>query len=301
MSGRPGSSAKRRILLAGVVCGIGIVLVLLTYSFFIEPDRLIVNNQSIELQSSSEFIRNLKIVVWSDLHAGSEFIDTDKIEKVVELTNQQKPDLVFLLGDFVSQVRGTSEPRPLNFPIEKAAKILGGLKARNGVFAVIGNHDDWYDREAVTSELTSAGIKVLFDSVEEVAIDGGSISLIGLRDFLSIGNEAEYAARIKELGSKSMSKDLIVLAHNPDSLELMIRKSSVPSNTRLFLAGHTHGGQVWLPLLGRPIVPSNYGQKYAAGRGEAGGVKFFVTTGIGTSLLPVRFMVPPEIAVLEFK
>src|SRR5204863_138767 len=92
--------------------------------------------------------------------------------------------------------------------------------------------------------------------------------------------------------------DIIVLEHSPDILETLSYYKTLGNNFKLMLSGHTHGGQVWLPLIGTPIVPSNFGQKYAYGHKRENDMDIFVTSGIGTSILPIRFMMPPEIAVL---
>ena len=94
---------------------------------------------------------------------------------------------------------------------------------------------------------------------------------------------------------------LIVLQHSPDLLPVISGDLSISPDFKLMLSAHTHGGQVWFPIFGRPIVPSNYGQKYAYGHTRENGVDLFVTSGIGMSVLPVRFMVPPEIVVLTIR
>jgi predicted MPP superfamily phosphohydrolase len=88
------------------------------------------------------------------------------------------------------------------------------------------------------------------------------------------------------------------LEHSPDILEVLAFHKTLGKDFKLMLSGHTHGGQVWLPVLGTPIVPSSFGQKYAYGHKRENDMDIFITTGIGTSILPIRFMMPPEIAVL---
>jgi predicted MPP superfamily phosphohydrolase len=111
--------------------------------------------------------------------------------------------------------------------------------------------------------------------------------LIGLADAWT--NRHDIDGTLKQVPGNA---SIIMLTHHPDIL------NQIPNNVQLILAAHTHGGQVNLPLLGRLIVPSQYGQKYAAGLVKENGKTMFVTTGIGTSILPVRFRVPPEIALL---
>jgi len=94
---------------------------------------------------------------------------------------------------------------------------------------------------------------------------------------------------------------IILLEHSPDILPTVTGENSISPDLRLILAAHTHGGQVWMPFIGAPVVPSSYGQKYLSGHLRENGVDMFVTTGIGTSVLPFRFLVPPEIAVLTLR
>jgi predicted MPP superfamily phosphohydrolase len=100
------------------------------------------------------------------------------------------------------------------------------------------------------------------------------------------------------MNSGDRTGDLIVLEHGPDVFGLLNYYKMLGPDFKLMIAGHTHGGQVWLPILGSPIVPSSFGQKYSRGHIREDGADMFVTTGTGTSILPFRFMTPPEIAVL---
>jgi len=95
--------------------------------------------------------------------------------------------------------------------------------------------------------------------------------------------------------------DIIALEHSPDILPVITGDLSISPDLKLILAAHTHGGQVWFPIFGTPIVPSSYGQKYSYGHIRENNVDMFVTSGIGTSVLPIRFMMPPEIAVLTIR
>jgi predicted MPP superfamily phosphohydrolase len=94
---------------------------------------------------------------------------------------------------------------------------------------------------------------------------------------------------------------IIVLEHSPDIFYILQYHKTLGKDFKLMLAGHSHGGQVWFPVLGRPIVPLSYGQKYAYGHIRENEMDMFVTSGVGTSILPIRFFVPPEIAVLTIK
>ena len=94
---------------------------------------------------------------------------------------------------------------------------------------------------------------------------------------------------------------IVVLEHSPDILYILNYWKDLNPDLKLMLAGHTHGGQVWLPIIGAPLVPSSVGQRYARGHVNEEGVDMFVTSGIGTSILPFRFMVPAEIAVVTIR
>ncbi|MDH3492969.1 MAG: hypothetical protein OEM82_05420, partial [Acidobacteriota bacterium] len=204
--------------------------------------------------------------------------------------------------DFVSQARwGDPVVRePLRMPMKTIAGSIEGLEAKYGVFAVIGNHDFWYDQDTVKKELEAVGIDVLFDEIHELDINGSALSLLGLRDHASIHSYKKYLDEIKPAALKARG-DVIVLTHSPDVVPYMTVGFATATRTRLVLAGHTHGGQVWLPGLGSLIVPSSYGQTFAFGYVNFNGVDVFITSGIGTSILPVRFMMPPEIAVLTLR
>ena len=119
---------------------------------------------------------------------------------------------------------------------------------------------------------------------------------------MKVTNWEEFAAKLKKIIQPTDGQgDILVLEHSPDVAPIITGERLISKDLRLFLAGHTHGGQINLPVLGAPIIPSNYGQRYTKGFVRDPDVDVFVTSGIGTSLLPFRFGVPPEIVVLEIK
>lgn len=260
-------------------------LLLALWAFVIEPNRLTVNEVQLPLQNWPASLDNLRVVAISDLHVGSPFIDLEKVRKIVKTTNDLHPDVVVLLGDFVRGMRFGKfvEPEPI-------AEQLKGLHARLGVYAVLGNHDWWYDGARVTKALQSAGIVVLENDVARIEQNGQSVWLLGVPDFWT--REQDITGALKKITDNG---PIIALTHNPDIFP------DIPQKIILTLAGHTHGGQVNLPFVGRLQVPSNYGQKYAIGHIEESGHHLYVTPGIGTSIIPVRFRVPPEITVLTLK
>jgi uncharacterized protein len=256
------------------------------WTLFIEPNRLVLHSESIAVSGWPSALDGIKIAAIGDIHAGSPFIDEAKLEEIVNLTNSQQPDLIVLLGDYMVRDRFYRQP----MEPEAIARSLGGLKAPLGVYAVMGNHDWWYNGDRVMKAFENVKITVLENQVREIQKGGTSIWLVGLADAWTRPQEiTETFAQVP------LNATTIVITHNPDSF------AKLPSSTHLMFAAHTHGGQVALPLLGRLVVPSDFGQRYAAGHVEENGRHLFVTTGIGTSILPVRFRVPPEVALVTIK
>ncbi len=261
-------------------------LILGAWAFVIEPNRLVIHEETIYLPNWLEPLDGTRVAAISDIHAGSPFINVEKLHQVVARTNGLHPDVIVLLGDFM--VRDTWDSTPVE--PEVIAQALKDLQAPLGVFAVLGNHDHWYNAEKVRAALENAGIRVLENDVTRLQKNGAAFWLAGLADAWT--GKDDIAGTAKRV---PVDEPAIVLTHNPDILPRL------PSTLRLTLAGHTHGGQVNIPLLGRRIVPSEYGERYAAGHIEEDGKQLFVTTGIGTSVFPVRFRVPPEIALLNIR
>ncbi len=295
---------KRRFIAVSVILIAAVGVLSAAYAFLVEPNRFAVNHYPVTVSKLNPSFEGLKIIAISDIHGGSSFIDQAKIEDVVDAANSENADLIVLLGDYVSQTatRGSEDNRrwPIKMPMDVISKILGKLKAKHGVFAVIGNHDDWYGGKDIKESLERVGITVLVDEVKSIDIKGQSLNLLGVRDYMGIDSEAQFTVDMRQL-LEGVRGDVFVLSHNPDVADLISGERSVSPNLRLLLAGHTHGGQVRLPVIGSPIVPSSFGQTFAVGHVKYKGLDVFVTTGVGTSILPVRFGVPPEISVVMLR
>jgi predicted MPP superfamily phosphohydrolase len=272
------------VLLRVTLLAAVIALVLVLWSVWWEPSSLGVVERTIAVHPWHVEHAGLKIAVLSDLHVGAPHRDLGRLRELVTVTNEQKPDFTVLLGDFVIQgVKGGTFVPP-----ESIARELSGLTAPLGVVAVLGNHDWWFDGERVRRALTAQGIKVLVDANLKLTYKDHSFWLMGLDDLWTRGNHLQSTiAAIRD------NEPILALSHNPDIFP------DIPQRVSLTLAGHTHGGQVNLPLIGRPVVPSKFGQRFAYGLVEERGRKLFVTGGIGTSIIPVRFRVKPEVVVLS--
>ena len=268
-----------------VACLIVLGCVALTcglWAFWFEPASLSTVEERINLPGFT--LRPLRVAILTDLHVGSPFNGRTKLRQTVERANAAEPDVVCILGDLV--IQGVVGGRFV--PPEDIATELGRLRARTGVFAVLGNHDGWLDHDRVRAALERNGIRVLEEAAARLETPAGPVWLAGISDVWTGRHDVRAAlSAVKDDGAP-----VILMTHNPDVFP------EVPERVVLTVAGHTHGGQVRLPLVGTPIVPSRYGKRFAAGHVVEGNRHLFVATGVGTSILPVRFRVPPSIAVL---
>jgi predicted MPP superfamily phosphohydrolase len=256
---------------------LAVIIIAALWAFVVEPRRLVVHKETLAVAG----LPHLRVALLSDLHAGARFIDAAKVRRVVDTINAESPDLVLLLGDYFNNGRNTRMTLPLS--PETVATELGRLRAPT--YAVLGNHDWWFDGARITAALQSSGITVLDNSAVEAR---PGLWLAGIADIRSrTPNPVAALAKIPADAA------VVGLTHNPDVFAVL------PARVALTVAGHTHGGQVRLPGLGRPIVPSEYGARYAAGHVVEKGRHLFVTTGVGTSIYPVRFGVPPEVVILQ--
>lgn len=254
------------------------------YAYFVEPSRLIIKEVDLKIPRWSEKLNNFKIVAISDLHGGSNNVTESKLREIVEKANAQEPDLIILLGDYVSETSFKS--KKLRMPVKTVAENLRSFQAKYGVYAVIGNHDWWHDEKLIRSEFEQVGIVFLENEVREIKVGDETIRLWGIEDYWKQRRVPTEA--FDTIGDK---KNVIAVTHNPDSL----LKS--PGEISLMLAGHSHGGQVKIPFYGAPALVND--ERFMAGEAVVDGKHVFVTSGVGCSGPQIRFDVPPEIAVLK--
>ena len=213
---------------------------------------------------------------------------------MVEQANAQNADIIVLLGDYVSESKfdrnfrskpyGTDRTE-LRMPVATFAGILGGLKAKHGVYAVIGNHDEYHNAPKITAEFERVGINVLENEVSVLEVNGEKISLWGIEDLWK-----NRKVPVEAFDAIADKKNIIAMTHNPDSL------LKAPAGISLMFAGHSHGGQLNWPIYG-PFAVFN-DKRFMDGHAVVDGKHVYVTSGVGTSVIPFRFRVPPEIAVV---
>jgi uncharacterized protein len=254
-------------------------------AFWLEPRSLVITRAEIAVPQWPADARPLHVAVLTDIQAAGPHVTAERVAEVVAQVNALEPDLIVLLGDYVSQMRLSTS----HVPPKATAAVLARLRAPLGVHAVLGNHDWWLDGRYIRGLLEHAGIKVYENTAYSVdAGDGRRFWIAGLAD-LSTG-AVDLPGTLAQVTDDA---PVIVLSHSPDIFP------EVPERVALTLAGHTHGGQINLPFLGRLIVPSRYGQRYAYGHIVEGSRQMFVSSGIGNAILPARYGVPPEIALLR--
>lgn len=220
----------------------------------------------------------LRIVHLTDIHL-SLFTPIEEVERVVALANGLHPDLIALTGDYV-----TFSPQY----IWPAAYALGKLRARLGIFAVLGNHDFKVNADEVTQALTAQSIQVLRNAHCALPARNGTLWLVGIDDLWFSSDDLPGAMR-----SIPAHDAKILLCHNPRGIGGASR-----FGVDLMLSGHTHGGQVRLPLL-RSLYRSKPGERFVDGWNQLGGTQIYVSRGIGKVVVPVRVACRPEITCLR--
>ena len=256
-------------------------LALTAWAGWLEPRRLVVRD--IELALPRWRLDGLRAGVLSDVHAGVPHMPLAKLARAVDALNDRAPDVHLLLGDYLD----SSQPWRRRLAPELVAKELARLRAPLGTIAVIGNHDWRNSGDRVWRALEAEGVTVLEDRAVELA---NGLWVAGLGDMRH--RRPDVARALREIPEDAPA---IVLSHDPDMFP------EVPERVSLTLAGHTHGGQVAIPLLRRPLLPSYYGERYARGHVIEHGRHLFVSSGLGTSGLPIRFLAPPEVLHLTLR
>jgi predicted MPP superfamily phosphohydrolase len=296
---------SRRTFLRGLGVAVGSGMGLAGYAFGYEPMfRLAVTRYAVTPENWPRGFK-LKLALVADVHACEPTMTMARMEEIVATANGLGADAILLLGDYEASHRLMQRP----LAPDEWAPVLAQLKAPLGVHAILGNHDYWDDPDAQRGRkrpvrgrvaLEKAGVPVYENDAVRLAKEGQAFWLAGLADQIAYITGVKNGRMIFEglddldgtLGQVTDDAPVILMAHEPDIFP------KVPARVALTVSGHTHGGQV--RLFGwSPIVPSEFGNRYAYGHVVEDARHLIVSGGLGCSILPVRFGVPPEIVVVE--
>jgi predicted MPP superfamily phosphohydrolase len=251
----------------------------------IEPHQVEVTHQRIIIEKLPAEFHGFRIVQLSDVHH-SPFLDEERINEAVRMANGLQPDLAVLTGDYISHSRDY---------ITGCARALGGLRARHGVFAVLGNHDHWTDGAMMRDALIEQGVRVLCNESARIEKISSHIRLLGVDDVMVRLDDLPKALEGTDGGEAR-----ILLSHNP-----AIIREAARAGVDLVLSGHTHGGQInWRLLTGRKDRKTarwlrRPSRRLMRGHAQLGATQLYVNRGLGTVVVPLRYGCPPEITLLE--
>ena len=245
---------------------------------FLEAKWCRLRRATVALPNLPRSFEGTTVAFLSDVHHGP-FVPRSYVRSIVAMTNDLKPDLVLLGGDYCHD--GTRFIAPV-------LEDLGKLKARIGRFAVLGNHDHWDGYQESVEGLEAAGIPLLRNAGVWVEKGPARLRIGGVGDLWC--DKPDVARALGDATDRDAS---IVISHNPDVAETLL-----DPRVGLMLSGHTHGGQVVVPFYGAPLVPSSYGQKYLQGLVRGPACDVFVSRGVGTVTPPVRLFCRPEVVLL---
>jgi predicted MPP superfamily phosphohydrolase len=265
---------RRAVLKTFVATGVGAVAGFGAYGYLDERHHLTVTREVVPVLGLPPPLAGLRVGFLTDIHR-SRWVPHDDVAQAVARLMNEGPDLIILGGDYV-----TDRDRQY---MEPSAEALRPLSAAHGVYGILGNHDDDHDMPAA---LTTRGVQVLKDARTRVTIRGEAIDLVGIRYWTKRASDIAAIAR----GATGFA---ILLAHDPRRLT-----EGAAMKVPLVLSGHTHGGQVVLPLAGALAA-----QKFPviAGIGRRDQTTMFVSRGVGTVYVPVRINCPPEVAILTLQ
>ena len=269
--------SRRKFLKLGLSCGIGALVA--SNPFFIERHIFQVNTYRIPVPNLPPKFDGYTIAQLTDLHYGL-FMPQTVVEKIIHKTNTLQKDLIICTGDYILERNGTKQ-------IDTVWPQLMKLKANDGVYSVLGNHDHWGSTDRSLYWLEKSGQSIRHKAV--TIIKGEDRIWIGgagdyLEDDLGIDDAFQHAPD---------NECKILLSHNPDSAD-----TDFKTRIDLMISGHTHGGQVIIPFIGPPILPVK-NKLYSSGFIRTDGTNLYISRGLGWAMIPVRFNCLPEISILK--
>ncbi len=275
------SFAKRQLLNGALSATAGIINGL-TSGCAVRWRKPDVTQTEIDISSLRPNWDGAKIAIITDLHIGRR-VPVEHLQRIAEITNDASPDIVALTGDYISDIR-SADQRFIN--------ALAAMNAPEGKFAVLGNHDYYLHKTSrLTDALEAAGVIVLSNAGQMLLRDGQGLYIAGVDDPWGSGPDLSAA-----VAGAPTHIPRILLCHNPDFAEKMPTSTWVD----LILAGHTHGGQINLPILTRLALPTRY-KRYVAGLVAGPNCPVYVSRGLGVVGMPIRYNCPPEIAIITLR
>jgi predicted MPP superfamily phosphohydrolase len=251
-----------------------------TWNF--DLSKVSVENIKIEIPRLPTEFDQYKIIQLSDFHLGT-LLNESHLNRIIDRTNSLKPDLVAITGDLVSS-------KPENYA-SILIKALSRLSAADGVLSVMGNHDHWTDAAVIREIYKESQIIELSNLTHSVQRNNSRIYIAGIDDYyLKKDNLKKVIVELPE------NSPVILLAHEPDFADI----SSQCGKFSLQISGHSHGGQIWLPVIGSIYLP-RFGRKYPSGKYLINGMVLYTNRGLGTSWLKIRYNCPPEISVFSLQ
>lgn len=283
-AGSGGGKLSRRRFLKWLGLGAGAAVAgTAVDALLIEPGWVKVTRPTIRLPRLPAAWDGVRIAQLTDIHVGR-LVSLDDAREAVDLANGLGADLIVLTGDYVSRADAITLA---------LVEVLRNLRAPEGVFAVLGNHDYWTDRANMVRTIEQAGIEVLVNEHRSLRRGPAELCIAGVDDFWSVDPGPDLAAALRDVPESACR---VLLAHNPDYVEELTGQPRVD----LVLSGHTHGGQVNLPFLGPPKLPIRH-RKYAAGLVAGPHCPVYVSRGIGMVEVPVRFRCRPELPLITLR
>jgi predicted MPP superfamily phosphohydrolase len=253
----------------------------------IEPNWVEVTNVRLKLPRLPGAFSGYRIVQISDIHAGY-WMTPERFASIVELVKDQSPDLVAVTGDIILAYGGMSRNKPV---LDRFVEVFKNITDNYATIAVLGNHDYWYDADKVQAALEGVGARVLMNSVHSLERGGKRLHIAGIDDVYEDHDDLDAV-----LAALPQDGGAILLAHEPDFAD----RSAATGRFDLQISGHSHGGQVALPLIG-PLVLPYLGQKYPSGLYKVGDMYQYTNRGIGMTPPTVRFNCRPEITVFTLE
>lgn len=269
----------RLLIILLLLAAISVAALLFGYS--VATSTPVVRRATLSLERWPEEAPPLKVVLISDIHVAGPDMPPERLGRIVAQINALRPDLVLIAGDLISEKRLSTRL----YSMAEAIRPLGGLRPRLGSFAVLGNHDHWFDAPGARVALRAANVRLLNNE----AVQAGPIALGGVDDDFT--KRSDVPETLRQLAA--LNGPRILLSHSPDPFP------DLPPSIGLMLAGHTHCGQVAPPFVGPIKTMSRHGTRYACGLIREGSKALVVTAGLGTSGIPLRLGAVPDMWLLE--